>query len=334
MAITQLSDVIVPEVYQTYAAVDSPEKTAFYQSGIIVSNAGLNAKAKEGGETLNVPFWKDLDASQEANLSDDTENAATAQKITAGRQIARIAYLNQGYKGADLTGEIAGSDPMQQVRNRFGTYWMRQWQRRLIASTNGILADNVANDAGDMVVDVAVESIAAQTTDTLFNRDVFTEAAYTMGDAASDLSAIGVHSAVMSQMVKNDDIVYIPDSMGNLTIPTYMGLRVIVDDGHTVTAGVTNGFKYTSVLFGAGAFGYGEGSAKTPVELYREAAQGNGGGVETLWERKSWLLHPFGFATGTAPTGQSYSLTELAAAASWDRVVERKNVPLAYLITN
>lgn len=334
MAITQLSDVIVPEVYQTYAAVNSPEKTAFYQSGIIVSNEGLNAKANEGGETLNVPFWKDLDANQEANRSNDTETSATAQKVTTGKQIARVAYLNQGYKSADLTGEIAGSDPMQQVRNRFGSYWMKQWQRRLIASTNGILADNVANDSSDMVVNVAADIIGSQSADTRFNRDVFTEAAYTMGDAATNLSAIGVHSAVMQQMVKNDDIVYIPDSQGNLTIPTYMGLRVIVDDGHTVTAGTTSGFKYTSVLFGQGAFGYGEGTAKTPVELEREASQGNGGGVETLWERKTWLLHPFGFAVGTAPTDVSYSQAELAAAATWDRVVERKNVPLAYLVTN
>ena len=334
MALTQLSDVIIPEVYQTYSAVNSPVKTAFYQSGVIVQNTGLNAKANEGGETLNVPFWNDLDSTVAPNLSDDSTDSATAQKITAGRQIARVAYLNQGYSSADLTGEIAGSDPMQQVRNRFGTYWMRQWQRRLIATTNGILADNVANDSGDMVVNVAAEATGSQSASTRFNRDVFTEAAYTLGDAATDLTAIAVHSSVMQQMVKNDDIVYIPDSMGNLTIPTYMGLRVITDDGMTVTAGTTSGFKYTSVLFGAGAFGYGEGSAKTPVELEREAAQGNGGGVETLWERKTWLLHPFGFATGTAPAGVSYTLAELAAAASWNRVVERKNVPLAYLITN
>lgn len=334
MPLTLLSDVIVPEVYQTYSAVNSPEKTAFFESGIIVSNEGLNAKANEGGETLNVPFWKDLDSTVAPNLSNDSASTATPQKITAGRQIARVAYLNQGYSSADLTGEIAGSDPMQQVRNRFGSYWMKQWQKRVTASTNGILADNVANDGGDMVVDVAAEIIGSQTADTKFNRDIFTEAAYTMGDMASELNAIAVHSAVMQQMVKNDDIVYMPDSTGNLTIPTYMGLRVIIDDGMTVTAGTTSGFKYTSVLFGAGAFGYGEGTAKTPVELEREASQGNGGGVETLWERKSWLLHPFGFATGTAPASVSYSLAELGAATSWDRVVERKNVPLAFLVTN
>jgi len=138
----------------------------------------------------------------------------------------------------------------------------------------------------------------------------------------------------MQQMVKNDDIVYIPDSQGQLTIPTYMGLRVIVDDGMTVTAGSTDGFKYTSVLFGAGAFGYGVGSPDTPVEVEREAAQGDGGGIETLWLRNTWILHPFGFQQTGTPSGNSFTLAELGTAGVWDRVIERKNIPLAYLITN
>ena len=335
MALTQITDVVVPEVYLSYDAVNSPEKTAFFESGIVVSNPVLNMKANEGGDTVNIPFWVDLDGSVEANLSsDDNTSSATPLKATASKQIARMAYLNQWYSASDLAGELAGSSPMQHVRNRFGTYWSRQWQRRIIASTNGILADNVANDSGDMVIDVASESIAGQSATTLFNRNAFTNAVYTMGDAADKLSAIAVHSAVMAQMVKNDDIDFIPDSNGQMTIPTYSGLRVIVDDGLTVTAGSTDGFKYTSVIFGQGAFGYGEGSATVPVEVTREALQGDGGGVEFLGERKSWLIHPAGFQSTGTPTGDSYSLAELATAAAWDRVVERKNVPLAFLITN
>ena len=334
MALTQLTDVIVPEVYQSYTAVNSPEKSAFFESGVVIQNAALNQKANSGGELLNVPFWKDLDSTVAPNLSDDSTNSASPQKVTAAKQIARMAYLNQGYSSADLAGEIAGSDPMQQVRNRFGTYWMRQWQRRLIASCNGILADNVAANSSDMLIKVAAEATGSVTALTRFNRDAFTDAAYTMGDAAEGLQAIAVHSQIMAQMVKNDDIVYIQDSLGRLSIPTYMGLRVIVDDGMTVRAGTTSGFVYTSVLFGAGAFGYGEGAAKMPVELEREAAKGNGGGIETLWERKSWLLHPFGYqATGT-PAGDSFTLAELALATSWARVVERKSVPIAFLQTN
>ena len=136
-------------------------------------------------------------------------------------------------------------------------------------------------------------------------------------------------------MVKNDDIDFIPDSEGNLVIPTYLGLRVIVDDGMNVEAGDTDGFKYTSVLFGAGAFGFGVGSPEVPVEIERYADQGNGGGIETLWVRETYVLHPFGFkSTGTPNNGISYTLSELATAGTVDRVIERKNIPLAFLVTN
>lgn len=336
MATTRLSDIIDVTIFRDLPQVEGPEKTAFFESGIVTRNGLLDELANAPGKIIELPYWNDLDGSVEVNYSDDNPaNTATPQKIAQGEQIARKAFVNQGWQAADLASELAmGGTAMEAVRARTDRYFMRQWQRRLTASSNGILADNVANDSGDMVVDVAAESIAAQTADTKFNRDVFTEAVYTMGDMATELSAISVHSAVMQQMVKNDDIVYIPDSQGQLTIPTYMGLRVIVDDGMTVTAGSTDGFKYTSVLFGSGMFGYGVGSPETPVEIEREAAQGNGGGIETLWLRNTWLLHPFGFqATGT-PAGESFTQAELAAATSFDRVLDRKLIPMSFLVTN
>lgn len=336
MATTKLADIIDVTVFRDLPPVNGPEKTDFFMSGVINQNALLNELASDAGKTAELPFWKDLDGSVETNYSSDNPaSSATPQKVTQGEQIARKAFVNQGWQVADLASELAmGEKAMDHIRNRTDAYFMRQWQRRLIAATNGILADNVANDSGDMVEDVASESIAGQSASTLFNRDAFTEAVFTMGDAATDLSAIAVHSAVHKQMVKNDDIVYIPDSQGNLTIPTYMGLRVIVDDGLTVTAGTTDGFKYTSVLFGADAFGYGVGSPDVPVEIEREAAQGDGGGIETLWVRNTWILHPFGFQQTGTPAGNSFTQAELATAAVWDRVIERKNIPMAFLITN
>lgn len=335
MALVQLSDIIDVTVFQDLPAVNTPEKSAIFESGIVTRTPLLDSLAGQEGKISELPFWKDIDPTSEVNYSNDSESAATPVKITQGEQIARKAFVNKGFKEADLAAELAmGGDALTHIRNRVDTYFTRQWQRRLIAASNGVLADNVANDSGDMVTDVAAEAIASQTASTLFNRDAFTNAVYTMGDAASDLSAIVVHSQVMKQMVKNDDIDFIPDSTGRLTIPTYAGLRVIVDDGATVTAGSTDGFKYTSILFGAGAFGYGEGMPKVPVAVEREEAQGNGGGTEALWVRKTWLLHPFGFQQTGTPSGTSFTLTELAAATSWDRVVERKSVPLAFLITN
>lgn len=336
MATTKLSDIIDVTIFSDLPQVNGPEKTAFFESGIVARNGLLDSLASGPGKVSELPYWNDLDGSVEVNYSsDDPLSLATPQKITQGEQIARKAFVNQGWQAADLASELAmGGTAMEAVRAKTDRYFQRQWQRRLVAATNGVLADNVANDSGDMVIDVGSQSIAGQTSSTLFNRDAFTEAAYTMGDAATDLSAIAVHSAVMQQMVKNDDIVYIPDSMGRLTIPTYMGLRVIVDDGLTVTAGTTDGFIYTSVLFGSGAFGYGVGSPEVPVEVEREAAQGDGGGIETLWVRNTWILHPFGFQQTGTPAGVSFTQAELALAAQWDRVLDRKQVPLAYLRTN
>ncbi|WP_444901243.1 major capsid protein [Microbulbifer sp. SSSA007] len=334
--LTQLSDVVIPEVYSDYQAENGPEKTVFFQSGVAVRNAMLDQKANSGGDTLNVPFWRDLDASVEPNYSSDNPaQKASPQKVVAGKQVARMAYINQGYSSADLSGEIAGSDPMQRVRNRFGTYWMRQWQRRVIPVLNGILADNIANDDADMVEDIAIEDGNNAGASNVFSRTAFTGAAFTLGDRFESTSAIGVHSMVYKRMVDNDDVEFVPDSKGDLTIPTFLGRRVILDDGMPVILGGTSGFKYTSVLFGAGALGYGEGQAKTPVELERAANEGNGGGVETLWERKSWLIHPFGFKWLEASvSGVSPTWAELAMPSNWDRVVDRKNVPLAFLITN
>lgn len=336
MATTQLSDIIDVTIFQDLPQITGPEKTAFFESGIVTRTPLLDSLANGPGKTSELPFWNDLDGSIEVNYSSDNPaSSATPQKITQGEQTARKAFVNQGWQAADLASELAmGGTAMEAVRARTDKYFLRQWQRRLVAATNGVLADNVANDSSDMVIDVASESIAGQSASTLFNRDAFTDAVFTAGDSSEMFSAIAVHSAVMSQMIKNDDITFIPDSQGNLTIPTYMGLRVIVDDGLTVTPGATDGFKYTSVIYGPGAFGYGQGSPIVPVEIEREAAQGDGGGIETLWVRNTWLLHPFGFQQTGTPAGNSFTQAELALATSWDRIIDRKLIPISYLITN
>ena len=69
-------------------------------------------------------------------------------------------------------------------------------------------------------------------------------------------------------------------------------------------------------------------------DVYKRQS-GNGAGEDVLHERRTWLLHPTGFAFDPqAVAGQSATLTELEQAAAWTRVIERKNVPMAFLRTN
>ena len=338
MALVRLSDAVISEVYNSYRTDNLPERTTFFQSGAVVRNAMLDAEANTNGKKGHIPFWKDIDPTIEPNYStDDPDVESTANKIGSGEFQYRKAYMNQSFSDADLVVELAGSDPMQHIRNRFGTYWQRQWQRRCVAVLVGVCASNVANNAGDMVIDISIADGAAATAANLFSRTAFVNAAYTMGDRAQDILAIAVHSMVMKRMVANEDIDFIPDSEGKLTIPMYMGRAVIVDDGLPVAAGATSGYVYTSVLYGAAALGYGEGTPDTPSAVWRDEQKGNGGGVETILERNTWLIHPFGFNwtdTTVAAPGVTPTLANLRLAANWSRVTDRKNIPVAFLKTN
>ena len=139
-----------------------------------------------------------------------------------------------------------------------------------------------------------------------------------------------------------------PDRYITLVVPFPPGgmfdsvLRVLCNEaandlGQPVVLNFNSGLlEYTSVLYGAGAIGVGEGSPAVPVEVERHPDQGNGGGVEVLYTRKTNLIHPFGYAfTSAAVAGISPTIAELKLATNWTRVfTERKQVPIAFLVTN
>lgn len=337
MATVRLSDTVIPEVFLSYTAINDPEKTAYWESGIIASTEALNMITRVGGKSFTMPFWKDLDPTIEPNYSnDDPADLASPQKVGTGTMTARKSFLNQGWSDMDLVVELTGSDPMRHIASRVDTYWARQWQRRLTATTLGLYRRNVASENADMSVVAPTE---------VFNSDLVIDASGTLGDASGDLRAIAVHSKIRDRMLKNDEIVYLPDSSGSLTIATYKDLRVIVDDSMPIISGSGSTAVYLSVLFGGQAIGFGgvaghafalgEGIPKTPVEMDRVPAAGNGGGMETMWMRKTWALHPFGYSwTDTSDPAMvefSPTLADLATAAHWTRVVSRKQTPMAFI---
>lgn len=320
MATTQLSDIFIGEYYASLTPVNSPEKTAVFESGIVTRSPVLDAIANGSQGTAEISYWQDLDADEAPNVSnDDPDDEGAVGKASQSSMTARVLYLNKGYGVADLTAELANSEPMQHIRNRFGTYWTRQWQRYLLGAARGIVASNIANDGGDMVID-AGSTISAE---------AFQDAAFTAGDAADQFGAIGVHSAVMAQMVRQNLIEYLRDSEGRIILSTYLGKPVFMDDSLIYAPG-----QYLSVFFGTGAFGYGEGSPKVPVELERKASGGNGGGAEVLWERKTFILQPAGFSwKGNTKQGESPTAAQYADAANWKREFSRKLVPFAAVIS-
>lgn len=338
MATFRLTDGIEPAVFLDYMAQDSVEKTAFWQSGVVATNPLLTTKANTGGRIVDVPFWKDL-ANTEPNISDDDPTVLSSpDKIDTGKQIARIAYLNKSWSATDLASEIVGANAMQRIASKVSNYWNRAYQRRLLSMTRGLYLDNIAANGGDMVHNAARTTSGVAAAENGFTTSNFTRAAFTLGDAFENTGAIAMHSVIYNRVVDNNinDIVFIQDSNGQLTIPTYMGRRIIIDDGMPAVLNATSGLlEYTSVLFGAGAIGYGEGSPEHPVAVGREEAQGNGAGVEILYSRKTLLMHPMGYAfTSAAVAGMSPTVAELQTVTNWTRVYERKATSIAFLVTN
>lgn len=70
MAVTRLTDVIVPEAFTDYLVQNSMEKTALVQSGVMTRNAVITTQLNAGADSFSVPFWRDL-GDEEANISSD-----------------------------------------------------------------------------------------------------------------------------------------------------------------------------------------------------------------------------------------------------------------------
>jgi hypothetical protein len=340
---TQLSDmVIIPEIFVNDINLMSLELNAFFRSGVAVRDAKVASflGGELGGQNISFRQMNALDGSVEANISDDVvANKSTAQTLSAIKTTAVVQTKNQSWSSMDLTAELNGIDPLNAVVTGVAGYWAEQDQTVMLKSLEGVLADNVANDSGDMVVDVSVATDGTVVDANRFSREAFTNALLTSGDRLEDIKAMAVHSVIYGQMIKNDDIEFIPESNGTTLIPTFMGKRVILDDAMTATAYGTSpvNIKYNTILFGEGALALENGTTKTPFAIERDEAAGNGSGEESLFYRKQMVAHPYGFkwlAGSVASSTGTPSWAELTDATNWDRVYDRKRVKITFLITN
>lgn len=314
MVATRISDVIVPEVFNDYVIERTAELSALQASGVIQGDPAFDALASSGGKLLNMPFWQDLDGDDEV-LSDSSPLSVNA--IGAEKDVAALLMRGKAWGTNDLATALSGDDPMGAIGDLVASYWARRIQDILLSTLEGVFSDSTMTDN---VLDVSGED----STDGMFTGETFIDAMHLLGDREDRLTAVGVHSNTYAQMRKQNLIEFIPVSEGRVQIPTYLGRRVIVDDGMPVdTSGAED--VYTSYLFGEGAFARGNGAPPVPTETDRDSLQGD----DILINRQHLILHPRGVAfQNSSVSGASPSNAELADDANWARVYEAKNVRL------
>lgn len=334
MATTALTNIYDPVLFAKFTQEAAIEKNAFLQSGIVVNDALIAQKASGGGSSIDLPQFNGLVNDEPNYSSDNPASASTPANVTSKKQLARVAPRNNSWSVMNLANEMALDKPVAAITGRIGQYWATDFEKRVINSTLGILADNVAADSADML-ETVYSDIVTPLAANLISGNAVVDTAQTLGDHKTSVTAIAMHSKPHADLQKLGLLVdnFDPQS-GAVMYQTYLGYRVIVDDSMPVAAG-SNSPKYTSILFGAGSIGTAPSPVKKPSAIEDDESSGDGGGEEIIYSRVNDIIHPYGFQNllaGAAKLANSYA--ELAVATRWDRVVERKNVALAFLETN
>ena len=327
---TLRSDVIVPEVFTPYVIEQTTARDAFLASGVVQPMAELNAT--DGGDFVNVPFWK-------ANLSGDFEvltdsTSLTPGKITADKQIGVILHRGRAFEARDLAALAAGSDPMAAIGAKVGAYIANQRQKDLLSALSGVFGSINANDSNSALFSLCIDSASGDTPTALSPKHV-AKARALLGDVGDSLSAVCIHSKVYYDLVERKlvDYVLAADTNatatasggsiagaygGESTVPTYFGLRVIVSDD-VATTGSGSSTEYSTYFFTPGSVASGE-QAGMQMETDRDIlAKSDAMSVDL-----HYCYHPVGTKWGVTTVNPTRA--QLETVANWSKVYELKNI--------
>ncbi len=311
------------EVFNAYSIEPSIYRSRFYNSGAMSLNSQMSGMLSGNGESYSLPFWKDTAGTTGDIPVEGTDQ--TVNNLTSAKQTFRKQVRTKAWGSNDLVDVFAGSNPVDFAKAKVMPYWGQAFDQIAIKSIIGVLADNAASDSGDLINDISGETGAAA----YFSDNAIIDAQALLGENGvigssdtRDFAAILVHPKTYAYMRKLDLIDFEAVSGQTRPIPYYMGMDVIVDRNAPLATA-----DYSSILLKPGALQFGLSSAGyIPTEMNRKPLDGFG--VDEIITRRTFAVHPVGFASleagvaGITPTD-----AELIAAAGWNRVFNAENCP-------
>jgi len=326
---TLRSDVIIPEIFTPYISEQTTLRNNFIASGVVQPLAALNT-SEDGGDFVNVPHWS-------ANLSGDLEvltdsSSLTPGKITADKQIAVVLHRGRAFEARDLAALAAGADPMAAIGQKMGAYLANQQQADLLKTLEGVFGALTGGDS-PAFSDLRFDTSGA----TALGPRQVAKARAILGDQGDKLTTVAMHSACYYDLVERKAIDYVlsseiaggisvdsaqPDafagsvaaSFGDVRVPSYMGMRVIVDDNITNSGG-----NYACYFFTPGAVASGE-QAALRTEVDRDILAKS----DAMSVDMHYIFHPVG--AKYAVTTVNPTRAQLATVTNWSKVFETKNV--------
>lgn len=321
MAVTKIADVVQPDLFAQYVIDKTTEKSEIMFAGVVENNPELNRLITGGGTVLTMPKWNDLGG--KSQVLDDT-NPIAVSGITSKTELATLLIRANGWGAHELAGALAGDDPMKAIASRVADWWVRDEKSNIMSILNGVFA---SSGMSGLVKDVS----ALTGNDAKISANTVLDAKQLMGDASDLLTMIYMHSATFTELQKQNVIQFIPVAESKISIPTYLGYRVVVDDSAPVDNSGAEPI-YTSYLLARGAIQRGQGIpvTLTPVETDRISDMS----TDVLFNRQAKVLHPKGISWIGAGNiaGPTPSDAELATGTNWNRVADIKKIGMVKLI--
>lgn len=355
---------IVPNKFSQYTLDRTTELSALVRSGIATPDATvaqLINGTPQGGRFITLPFYKELQGDDDVF----SENEVSISNVTTDALNATLLMRQKAWGATDLAHVLGGNDPMGAIGNLISDWWLQKEQAIYLAIMKGIL------DPTTGALKMHVNDISAGT-GTAANISVGSalDTKQALGDHYNSLGIVFLHSATFTQLQKNQDIATEYDATLQIKIDTYLGYRVVIDDGmpyyiyETATSGesgaiavtdeniaeiqkhclsaITAGTSYVKKManpvydtyfVGQGAFIRQDGtpSGFIGTETDRDKLAAS----DILINRRCMVVHPRGLSWNTAatyPDGIYYPTNAmLATPDNWTLKTNHKKCPLAML---
>lgn len=323
MAEITIQDIIQHDIITSGDILESAEKQTFVNSGIFGSDSDISAAVSgmKKGTTIEVDYLVEPDFI-EPEYGDDSNTDITPQNIGEGQYRSAVIFPNVAFAEKSIVKVLRAhaneNDGLEALVNYIAKYWDRFKQRHAFAMIQGMIADNIANDAGDLVVDVA----------TPFDFNIAVDALAKRGDSMVDeMGHAFMNSKVYAARVKAKQITVEKEEDTGLKVSVWNGMRVHVDDILAPVAG-----KSLTVFAKSGAFVEAtidmNANGMKSLEYARDAKKGHGAGLTEVISRMGGLWHPAGWDyTKASQAGVSRNLAETALPANWDRKVSAAQSP-------
>ena len=251
------------------------------------------------------------------NYDGQTDITATSTKtfeqgvVVVGRA---KAWVEKDFSH-DITG---GIDFMDNVAQQVAEYWQDVDQDTLLAILRGIFS--MTSTKGAEFVKKHTFEVDGPMEATTLN----SATAQACGDHKKKFSMIFMHSVVSTNLENLNLLTALKytDKEGvtrDLTLYTWNGKLVIVDDGMPTEQAEGGSTVYTSYVLGEGTINYEDIGAKVPYEMARDPK--TNGGQDTLYTRQRKVFAPFGLSYEKAKQASlSPTDDELADGTNWDLV--------------